>query len=147
MPPQAHKLIEGERLLIYVLLSGSMVWDGQDRHINVCQGLDWRRVLGLHLWYASSPNAVISDVMEDYDHAFEVSYIPHLMSTSLVHWFYWSIGPLPIGPLLYWSIALLVHWSIAPLVYCSWVCFRIKSIHMLQHHTHLIHPAVTYHVH
>ena len=71
-PLQAHKLIEEDRLLIYVLLSGLMVWDGQDRHINVCQGLEWRCVLGLHLWYGSLPNAVISDVMEDYATAFEV---------------------------------------------------------------------------
>ena len=50
-----------------------MVWEGQEMHINTCQMIDWRKALGLHLWYASSPTSPVSDVMEDYSRAFQVS--------------------------------------------------------------------------
>lgn len=57
--------INAERIKIYALLAGAMVWDiSRDtanippgelqsipRHVvNVCEGLDWKRVLAIHLW-------------------------------------------------------------------------------------------------
>ena len=50
-----------------------MVWEGQEIRINTCQMIDWRKALGLHLWFASSPTSPLSDVMEDYGRAFQVS--------------------------------------------------------------------------
>lgn len=56
--------INEERLKIYALLAGTMVWPmsrdvaslsrGEQqtlsRDVNVCEGLDWKRVLAVHLW-------------------------------------------------------------------------------------------------
>ena len=62
---QADLYINAERIKIYALLAGAMVWDisrdtaniprGElqsiSRHVvNVCEGLDWKRVLAIHLW-------------------------------------------------------------------------------------------------
>lgn len=54
--------INEERIKIYALLAGIMVWslsrdttnlsrDELRAHVvNVCEGLDWKRVLAVHLW-------------------------------------------------------------------------------------------------
>lgn len=62
---QADLYINAERIKIYALLAGAMVWDlSRDtpniplaelqstsrRVVNVCEGLDWKRVLAVHLW-------------------------------------------------------------------------------------------------
>ena len=62
---QADAFINTERIKIYALLAGAMVWDisrdtanvprdelqSLTRHVvNVCEGLDWKRVLAVHLW-------------------------------------------------------------------------------------------------
>ena len=54
-----------ERIKIYALLAGAMVWplsrdfarnlsrdesQVMPRDVNVCEGLDWKRVLAVHLW-------------------------------------------------------------------------------------------------
>lgn len=62
---QADVFINAERIKIYALLAGAMVWDisrdtaniprGELQSIsrpvvNVCEALDWKRVLAVHLW-------------------------------------------------------------------------------------------------
>ena len=47
--------IKKERIKIYALLAGTMVWPMSGdtaglSHVNVCEGLDWKRVLAIHLW-------------------------------------------------------------------------------------------------
>ena len=52
--------INEERIKIYALLAGTMVWPmSRDTTslqtatcdvVNVCEGLDWKRVLAVHLW-------------------------------------------------------------------------------------------------
>ncbi|XP_077519119.1 nuclear pore complex protein Nup98-96 isoform X3 [Amblyomma americanum] len=62
-----------ERLRVYALLSGLMVWPTSDHNltINCCAGLDWKRALALHLWYRCSPTGSISDAVAAYKAAFE----------------------------------------------------------------------------
>ena len=38
------------RLKLYVLLSGMMVWKSKQNLINLCDQLNWKRSLALHLW-------------------------------------------------------------------------------------------------
>lgn len=58
---QADVFINRERIKIYALLAGVMVWEiSRDpasqvqslmrQEVNVCEGLDWKRVLAVHLW-------------------------------------------------------------------------------------------------
>ena len=42
--------IDEERIKIYALLAGAMVWPLTRDIVNVCEGLDWKRVLAVHLW-------------------------------------------------------------------------------------------------
>ena len=57
--------INEERIKIYALLAGTMVWrmsrdtaclsrdelqTVSHNVVNVCEGLDWKRVLAVHLW-------------------------------------------------------------------------------------------------
>ena len=52
-----------------------MVWDALEYPVNVCEGLDWKRILSLHLWYGCSPVAPIQEVLGEYIRAFQVNYI------------------------------------------------------------------------
>lgn len=65
-------LIEDDRLKLYMLLAGEMIWGGG--RVNVCQGLDWKRVLAIHLCYCCPPSAPIRDVLNNYYEAFAVSF-------------------------------------------------------------------------
>ena len=56
---RADKFMEFKRLKIYSLLSGHPVWPGTDLTVNTCDGLDWKRAFGLHLWYLVSPASSI----------------------------------------------------------------------------------------
>jgi len=47
---QMDGFIDSERLRVYSLLAGALVWEASDKSINVCEGVDWRRCLALHLW-------------------------------------------------------------------------------------------------
>ena len=49
-PLQADTLIEEDRLRLYALLAGTMVWPSSDADVNVCHQLDWKRCLAIHLW-------------------------------------------------------------------------------------------------
>ena len=63
---QADTFINKERTKIYALLAGAMVWPmsrdvaslscddpqaiARDVNVNVCEGLDWKRVFAVHMW-------------------------------------------------------------------------------------------------
>ena len=47
---QADTLIDPERLRLYALLAGVMVWPSTNSDVNVCRELDWKRCLAIHLW-------------------------------------------------------------------------------------------------
>ncbi|XP_078371007.1 nuclear pore complex protein Nup98-Nup96-like isoform X3 [Oculina patagonica] len=85
---KADVFINPERIKIYALLAGAMVWDisrdtanipreelqSISRHVvNVCERLDWKRVLAVHLWYYCSPTSSISDALRAYDTSFKGS--------------------------------------------------------------------------
>nr|DBA32194.1 TPA: hypothetical protein GDO54_000004 [Pyxicephalus adspersus] len=71
---QVDRFIQEERLKVYVLLSGTAVWQSSDkRTINVCSQLDWKRALAIHLWYMLPPTASIAQALHKYEEAFQVS--------------------------------------------------------------------------
>lgn len=58
---QADCFIQDERLRIFALLAGKPVWQlSEQKQINVCSQLDWKRSLAVHLWYLLPPTASIS---------------------------------------------------------------------------------------
>ena len=80
--PQVQHYISRPRLRLFALLAGLMVWDdgekeeergGSGEGLNVCRGLDWKRVFGLHLWYCSSPTSRIAESVAQFTRAFSVS--------------------------------------------------------------------------
>ena len=42
--------------------------------VNVCVGLDWKRVLGLHMWYGSLSTSRVAETISQFTRAFSVSY-------------------------------------------------------------------------
>ena len=50
-PCQAYLHVDDHHLRLYVLLSGLLVWLVTKKEINLCEGLEWKRSLALHLWY------------------------------------------------------------------------------------------------
>ncbi|XP_015778613.1 PREDICTED: nuclear pore complex protein Nup98-Nup96-like, partial [Acropora digitifera] len=85
---KADMFFNEERIKIYALLAGAMVWplsrdfarslsrdesQVMPRDVNVCEGLDWKRVLAVHLWYQCSPTCSIQDALSAYEIAFKGS--------------------------------------------------------------------------
>ncbi|XP_027054850.1 nuclear pore complex protein Nup98-Nup96-like isoform X1 [Pocillopora damicornis] len=81
---KADVFINRERIKIYALLAGVMVWEiSRDpasqvqslmrQEVNVCEGLDWKRVLAVHLWYFCSPTCSIADALQAYESSFKGS--------------------------------------------------------------------------
>lgn len=69
---QADSFIQDERLRIYALLAGKPVWQlSEQKQINVCSLLDWKRSLAVHLWYLLPPTASISRALSMYEEAFQ----------------------------------------------------------------------------
>ncbi|TKC36301.1 hypothetical protein EI555_012157, partial [Monodon monoceros] len=69
---QADCFIEEERLRIFALLAGKPVWQlSEQKQINVCSQLDWKRSLAIHLWYLLPPTASISKALSMYEEAFQ----------------------------------------------------------------------------
>lgn len=68
------------RLRLFAVMAGLMVWEregeemGEGGEVSVCRGLDWKRVLGLHLWYSSSPTCRVAEVVAQFTRAFLVSW-------------------------------------------------------------------------
>lgn len=58
------------RLKMYMLAAGEQLIQYNDDVVNVCENLDWKRALAVHLWYLSVPTASITDVLELYEAAF-----------------------------------------------------------------------------
>ncbi|XP_058041234.1 nuclear pore complex protein Nup98-Nup96-like isoform X2 [Ahaetulla prasina] len=70
---QADSFIQDERLRIFCLLAGKPVWQlSEKRTINVCSQLDWKRSLGVHLWYLLPSTAPLSKALSMYEAAFQV---------------------------------------------------------------------------
>lgn len=67
---KADKFVEVNRLKVLALLSGVLVWPSSTTAVNVCDGVDWKRTLALHLWYASSSVASIPDALHLYESGF-----------------------------------------------------------------------------
>ncbi|CAE1284537.1 NUP98 [Acanthosepion pharaonis] len=63
------EFISHERLKILSLLAGKMVLKIGNQTINVCEGMNWRRALGLHLWYQCEPTSLIVEAVQMYDEA------------------------------------------------------------------------------
>lgn len=77
---KAVEFINFDRLKLYVLLAGLMVWEVTGIYdvtgisgINVCQELDWKRALGLHLCYGCGLTAPVREVVDKYNSAFQVN--------------------------------------------------------------------------
>lgn len=68
---KATKYIDYDRLKLYVLLAGLMVWEVTG--VNVCKDLDWKRALALHLCYGCGLTAPVREVINKYNKAFQVS--------------------------------------------------------------------------
>ncbi|XP_058924703.1 nuclear pore complex protein Nup98-Nup96 isoform X5 [Kogia breviceps] len=69
---QADCFIQEERLRIFALLAGKPVWHlSEQKQINVCSQLDWKRSLAVHLWYLLPPTASISKALSMYEEAFQ----------------------------------------------------------------------------
>ncbi|XP_076670713.1 nuclear pore complex protein Nup98-96 isoform X2 [Andrena cerasifolii] len=63
-----------DRLKLFALVAGEpLVLSSKHGLINVCEGLDWKRALAVHLWYFSSPIASIRDALELYETSFDAS--------------------------------------------------------------------------
>lgn len=62
--------IDHDRLRIYALLAGFLIWPMSEEMLNCCADLDWKRALALHLWYHCSPTASISDAVAAYEASF-----------------------------------------------------------------------------
>lgn len=73
---KAHCFINRNRLKLYALLAGEIVWpdtvssdsDFGDP-IRISRGLDWRRSFALQMWYALPPHATLGDAIAAYDEA------------------------------------------------------------------------------
>lgn len=67
------RYISPERIRVYALLAGLMVWptSNSNETINCCTDLDWKRALALHLWYYCPPSGSISDAVAAYEAAFQ----------------------------------------------------------------------------
>ncbi|XP_061485203.1 nuclear pore complex protein Nup98-Nup96 isoform X2 [Rhineura floridana] len=69
---QADCFIQEERLRIFALLAGKPVWHlSERRSINICSHLDWKRSLGVHLWYLLPSTAPLSKALSLYEDAFK----------------------------------------------------------------------------
>ncbi|XP_028322380.1 nuclear pore complex protein Nup98-Nup96 isoform X2 [Gouania willdenowi] len=62
-----------ERLRLFSLLSGRAVWQSSDSLVNVCAELDWKRCVGVHLWFLLPPTASVGDALCRYEAAFQGS--------------------------------------------------------------------------
>ncbi|XP_043261339.1 nuclear pore complex protein Nup98-Nup96 isoform X2 [Colletes gigas] len=67
----ADESISVDRLKLFALFAGEPLVSSKHGSINVCEGLDWKRALAVHLWYFSSPVASIRDALELYEAAFD----------------------------------------------------------------------------
>lgn len=62
-------LMAPPRLSLYALLAAAPTHQASHTTVNTCQGLDWRRALGLHLWYVCPATATIAEALQEYEQA------------------------------------------------------------------------------
>ncbi|PFH49584.1 hypothetical protein AMATHDRAFT_62906 [Amanita thiersii Skay4041] len=62
-------LVERGVKKVYTLLAGVLEsnGNGKDKDMDICGGLDWKRVFGLCLWYGEPVTASIADVFDAYE--------------------------------------------------------------------------------
>ncbi|XP_017296751.1 nuclear pore complex protein Nup98-Nup96 isoform X2 [Kryptolebias marmoratus] len=70
---QTDRYLSEERLRIFALLAGKPVWQSSDSAVNVCSELDWKRCIGVHLWFMLPPTASVADALARYEAAFQGS--------------------------------------------------------------------------
>ncbi|XP_011505770.1 PREDICTED: nuclear pore complex protein Nup98-Nup96 [Ceratosolen solmsi marchali] len=58
------------RLKLFMLVAGIPIICSNNETINVCENLDWKRSMAIHLWYISHPTASITDVLDLYEASF-----------------------------------------------------------------------------
>ena len=63
----ADTTLSPARLLLYVLIAGQATHICRETTINVFRGLDWRRALGLHLWYLCPSTCSVSEGLLAYE--------------------------------------------------------------------------------
>jgi len=66
---RSDSFITKDRLRLFALLAGIPVWESTVGKINTCQGMDWIKALGHHLWYVISPVGSITDALIEYENA------------------------------------------------------------------------------
>jgi len=66
---RADVFITKDRLRIIALLAGIPVWQTTEKMINTCEGMDWIKAFGHHLWYVVSSAGSISDALTEYEKA------------------------------------------------------------------------------
>ncbi|XP_012280499.1 nuclear pore complex protein Nup98-Nup96 [Orussus abietinus] len=55
------------RLKLFMLIAGKPVLASKQGVVNICQDLDWKRAVALHLWYLCSCTASITDALDMYE--------------------------------------------------------------------------------
>ncbi|KAL3043126.1 hypothetical protein OYC64_020945 [Pagothenia borchgrevinki] len=70
---QTDSYVAEERLKIYTLLSGRGVWQSSDSSVNVFSELDWKRCIGVSLWFLLPPTSSVADALSGYETAFQGS--------------------------------------------------------------------------
>lgn len=68
---EADLFIDEDYLKIYATLAGCMVWSGNGGTINVCENLDWKRCLAMHLWFYCKSTDTIKNGLEAYEDAYQ----------------------------------------------------------------------------
>ena len=62
-------------LRIYMLVSGVMDCSYLNEfflnEVNICKSLDWKRVLAMHIWYATSDSSTLNEAIQLYTEGFE----------------------------------------------------------------------------
>jgi len=65
---QTDRFIAEDRLKIYALLAGHMLWPTSAGNlVNVCEDLDWKRALAVHFWYSIPAPAGLKSAVDAYD--------------------------------------------------------------------------------
>ncbi|XP_041462451.1 nuclear pore complex protein Nup98-Nup96-like isoform X3 [Lytechinus variegatus] len=67
---RADQFIADEYLKVYSLLAGQLVWQSSRGAVNVCEDLDWKRALAVHLWYHNYQEASIADGLQAFEDGF-----------------------------------------------------------------------------
>lgn len=67
---EADRFISPDYLKVYALLAGILVWPSSQGDINICENLDWKRALALHLWHHCNATASVAEALSEYEKGF-----------------------------------------------------------------------------